>query len=235
MRFFEAVGSVLSKYFTFSGRALRSEYWFWALFYMLVAIPVSMAAGLGVTGPYAIYGLAILIPTLAVTARRLHDTNLSGWWSLITIIPFAWLILLYWLVKKGNPGDNRFGMPPFGSKSGNSAAAQAARSRQEPSSSSSSNEPNSSAAIPSEPSASAAIPNEPSSRDERSRQDSQSTASPSKPRSTKLEDIFFDNRREPIKKNPPDEPIKKESNEETSPKEPSSEVDDIFFDNRRKK
>jgi len=235
MGFFEAVGSVLSKYFTFSGRALRSEYWFWALFYMLGAIPVSMAAGLGVTGPYAIYGLAILIPTLAVTARRLHDTNLSGWWSLITIIPFAWLILLYWLVKKGDPGDNRFGMPPYGSKSGNSTAAQAARSRQEPSSSSSSNEPNSSAAIPSEPSASAAIPNEPSSRDERSRQDSQSTASPSKPRSTKPEDIFFDNRRKPIKKNPPDEPIKNESNEETTPKEPSSEVDDIFFDNRRKK
>ena len=235
MGFFEAVGSVLSKYFTFSGRALRSEYWFWALFYMLGAIPVSIAAGLGVTGPYAIYGLAILIPTLAVTARRLHDTNLSGWWSLITIIPFAWLILLYWLVKKGDPGDNRFGMPPYGSKSGNSTAAQAARSRQEPSSSSSSNEPNSSAAIPSEPSSSAAIPNEPSSSPERSRQDNQSTASPSKPRSTKPEDIFFDNRRKPIKKNPPDEPIKKESNEEISSKDPSSEVDDIFFDNRRKK
>jgi len=235
MGFFEAVGSVLSKYFTFSGRALRSEYWFWALFYMLGAIPVSIAAGLGVTGPYAIYGLAILIPTLAVTARRLHDTNLSGWWSLITIIPFAWLILLYWLVKKGDPGDNRFGMPPYGSKSGNSTAAQAARSRQEPSSSSSSNEANSSATIPSEPSASAAIPNEPSSSPERSRQDSQSTASPSKPRSTKPEDIFFDNRRKPIKKNPPDEPIKKESNEEISSKDPSSEVDDIFFDNRRKK
>ena len=235
MGFFEAVGSVLSKYFTFSGRALRSEYWFWALFYMLGAIPVSIAAGLGVTGPYAIYGLAILIPTLAVTARRLHDTNLSGWWSLITIIPFAWLLLLYWLVKKGDPGDNRFGMPPFGSKSGNSTAAQAARSRQEPSSSSSSNEANSSAAIPSEPSASAAIPNEPSPKPESSRQDNQSTAIPSKPRSSKPEDIFFDNRREPIKKNPPDEPIKKESNEETSSKDPSSEVDDIFFDNRRKK
>ena len=224
MGFFEAAGSVLSKYFIFSGRALRSEYWFWFLFYMLGAIPFSIAAGLGMVGLYAIYGLAIFIPTLSVTVRRLHDTNLSGWWSIITIIPFGWIVMLYWLIKKGDLSDNRFGAPPYGSKSNNSAAAQAARSRQEPSPASNSNDTNPSAAKPSEPSPSA----------ESSRQNDQPDTNTSKPRPTKPEDIFFDNRKPPSKKSTPEKPVIKEPEQKTAPKDSSSD-DDIFFDNRLKK
>lgn len=234
MGFFESIGNGFSNYFTFSGRALRSEFWYWYLFTLIIYMPIAIF-GAFIPEINILY-LVIFFPTLAVTVRRLHDTNHSGWWQLLQIIPLiGFLALLYWFTKAGDISKNRFGMPPFGSKSGNSTAAQAARSRQEPSSSSSSNEANSSAAIPSEPSSSAAIPNEPSSSPERSRQDNQSTASPSKPRPTKPEDIFFDNRKYPAKKNPPEEPIKKESNEETSSKDVSSEADDIFFDNRRKK
>jgi len=233
MGFFEAVGSVLSNYFTFSGRALRSEYWYWNLFYILGAIPVSIMAGMGIEGPYFIYSLVIIIPTLSVTVRRLHDTDHNGWWALIGLIPFGFLLLLYWLTKKGDPSKNRFGMPPYGSKSDNSSASRAAR--EIPSDPSTNSEPDSnpSAERQSEPTP---APSRPQSS-ERAQSSPRASSSASTP-SSKPKDLYFDNRRKPNKSETSEAPSKpstpekpKENN--SSPK--SSSDDDVFFDNRRKK
>ena len=205
MGFFEAVRSVFSKYFEFSGRALRSEYWYWALFLFIVGIPVGVLS-LFWLPIYFIWSIGLFFPNLAVSVRRLHDSDYSGWWVLIGIIPIINFLLLYWLIIKGDSYENRFGMPPIGSKSNQSSAARAARS----------SEP-----IPSEP-----IPSE--SRAARAARSS--AASSNKPK-----DLYFDNRRSPSKKNPPDEPDKKDSSQENPSKDISSEADDLYFDNRRKK
>jgi len=95
MTFSHAVGSALRKYATFSGRALRSEYWWFYLFTVLVGLAAAIVdAGLtyafgdhsGIVGTIA--NLALFLPSLAVTARRLHDTGRTGWWMLLPVIPF---------------------------------------------------------------------------------------------------------------------------------------------------
>jgi uncharacterized membrane protein YhaH (DUF805 family) len=96
MTFTQAVRSVLSSYATFSGRARRSEYWWFYLFTILVAITTSVIDAvlntafdneIGIVG--TITSLALLLPTLAVTARRLHDTGRAGWWMLLPAIPLV--------------------------------------------------------------------------------------------------------------------------------------------------
>src|SRR5690554_2411323 len=94
--------TVLKKYAVFSGRARRSEYWFFVLFNMIVAFILGFIdgffgladaeVGVGLLG--MIYGLAVIIPSLAVGVRRLHDTNRSGWWLLISLVPFIGAIVL---------------------------------------------------------------------------------------------------------------------------------------------
>ena len=87
----------LNKYADFSGRAPRAEYWWWTLAIIVVAIVISIVESiLGLSqmvGPYGplslLFMLALLVPGLAVTVRRLHDTNRSGWWMLIAVIPYA--------------------------------------------------------------------------------------------------------------------------------------------------
>ena len=94
MTFTQAVRSALSSYATFSGRARRSEYWWYYLFTVLVSIVTSVVDGVlhttfsndvGIVG--SITSLALLLPTLAVTARRLHDTGRTGWWILLPVVP----------------------------------------------------------------------------------------------------------------------------------------------------
>ena len=115
-----AVRTVLGKYATFVGRASRSEYWWWFLALLLFNffLRVIDAAVFGVEafggqtgGPLAmVAALALLLPNLAVAVRRLRDTDRSGWWILILLIPIiGWLILLYWLVQPSHEGENRFG------------------------------------------------------------------------------------------------------------------------------
>lgn len=125
MSFAEAIRSVLSKYATFSGRAMRSEYWWWALFALLVSIGASAIdefvfdigsrdgePGLGLLS--LLVSLALLIPNLAVAARRLHDIDRSGWWLLIGLVPILGiLLLLWWFIQRGTEGPNRFGPPPL--------------------------------------------------------------------------------------------------------------------------
>lgn len=118
----EAVSSVFSKYATFSGRAARSEFWWWFLFLIILGLVAGILDGLILSpllgyplfdGPEILSGLvslALLLPGLAVSARRLHDIGRSGWWLLICLIPLiGGLILLYWYVQPSQPGANRFG------------------------------------------------------------------------------------------------------------------------------
>ena len=127
MTFTQTIPAVLSKYATFTGRAARPEFWWWALFVFLVNVATSLidhyfiASMLGseaftVETPQPLsmlVSLGLLLPGLAVAARRLHDINRSGWWMLIVLIPIlGGLVLLWWCVKKGDEGENDFGPPP---------------------------------------------------------------------------------------------------------------------------
>ena len=114
----EAVRSVLSQYATFSGRARRSEFWLWILATAIAGLLVGVAdnllrdvLGFGNKQPLsAIYSLAILVPGLAVAVRRLHDTDRSGWWLLLTLIPILGQLALIWFwTRPGTAGPNRFG------------------------------------------------------------------------------------------------------------------------------
>lgn len=112
MTFQDAVTSVFRNYATFSGRAARSEYWWFALFSFLASAVLSLLDGSG-TLP-AIWSLLVLLPTLAVGARRLHDTDRSGWWLLIGLIPLlGWIVLIWFFVTRGTEGPNRFGADPL--------------------------------------------------------------------------------------------------------------------------
>ena len=105
------------KFAEFSGRARRQEYWMFMLFNFLVSVAIGIVDGfLGTGGSLGgLYSLAVLVPSLAVAARRLHDTDRSGWWMLIALIPFVgWIILLVFLCSDSTPGANRFGANPKG-------------------------------------------------------------------------------------------------------------------------
>jgi uncharacterized membrane protein YhaH (DUF805 family) len=111
---------VLKKYIQFSGRARRKEFWMFTLFSAIISIVLSAidnAAGLtngtgnGVLG--SIYSLAVLLPSLAVAARRLHDTNRSALWLLLIFaIVIGWIVLLVFYIQEGNAGDNQYGPDP---------------------------------------------------------------------------------------------------------------------------
>jgi uncharacterized membrane protein YhaH (DUF805 family) len=120
MSFTEAVSSVLRQYATFRGRARRSEYWWFFLFSLLVSLVAGIVdgvlgttteTGLGFIG--AVVSLALLLPTLAVVVRRLHDTDRSGWWILAFLIPIAGFVLwLVFMLSDSRPYPNRFGPSP---------------------------------------------------------------------------------------------------------------------------
>lgn len=130
MGFMEAVRHVLSNYATFTGRAQRSEYWWFVAFSLLVGVACSFVDGM--LGTYFIYAgrmrvpmissllsLAFLIPSLSVLVRRLHDSDKSGFWYFIMFVPVAGVfILFYLLVRAGTPGDNRFGPSPKATPAG---------------------------------------------------------------------------------------------------------------------
>jgi uncharacterized membrane protein YhaH (DUF805 family) len=109
MGFVEAIKTCFSKYLDFEGRATRSEYWWWGLFMLLLA--VVMAVVVGETLANLVF-LGLLLPSLGVGARRLHDIGRSGWWLLVNFIPLIGMILLiYWAVQPSE-GDNAYGPAP---------------------------------------------------------------------------------------------------------------------------
>jgi uncharacterized membrane protein YhaH (DUF805 family) len=113
MNFPDAVKSGFENYVNFEDRASRSEFWWWTLFYIITyvaAIAIDITLSLGFLS--VLISLTFLAPSLAVGARRLHDINKSGWWQLIYFIPLlGMIVMLIFLVKKGNPEENRFGKP----------------------------------------------------------------------------------------------------------------------------
>ncbi len=115
--------SVLKKYAVFEGRARRREFWMFTLFNAIFAIALSivdMIVGLDIGNLNIgvlniIYSLAVLLPSLGVTVRRLHDTNRSGWWIFIGVIPFVGpIILLVLLFLDSTPRENKYGSNPKG-------------------------------------------------------------------------------------------------------------------------
>ncbi len=109
MTFTEAVSTCLSKYADFTGRARRSEYWWFYLFTLVVSwglFAFSVAFS-------TLASIALLLPSLAAAVRRLHDTNRSGWFLLIALIPFLGVvILIVWLATEGDAGTNQYGESP---------------------------------------------------------------------------------------------------------------------------
>lgn len=104
MTFGESISICFKKYATFEGRASRSEYWWFFLFTFLA----SMAAGIISETFSALFSLAVLLPSLAVGARRLHDTDRSGWFLLLWFIPFiGWIVLIIFAIQDGKE-PNRF-------------------------------------------------------------------------------------------------------------------------------
>lgn len=114
---------VLKKYAVFSGRARRKEYWMFVLFNILAFIVLAIVDnltgtfnplyGVGLLG--GLYSLAVLLPSIGVGVRRLHDTDRSGWWLLISVIPLiGGIILLVFFCLDSTPGENRFGPNPKG-------------------------------------------------------------------------------------------------------------------------
>ena len=124
MTFSQAVSSVLlNKYATFSGRARRSEYWWWYLFVtivFLVASVIDQAIGftysdltLGGGWLATIAAIVFLVPNLAVGVRRLHDTGRTGWWLLIGLVPLIGVIVLIYFFVLDSENDNQYGPSPM--------------------------------------------------------------------------------------------------------------------------
>jgi len=114
---------VLKQYADFNGRARRQEYWMFVLFNIIFSIVATILDNvLGLASPEVGYGiltglysLAVLVPGLAVTVRRLHDTSRSGWWILIALIPLVGAIcLIVFTAQDSKPGDNEYGPNPKG-------------------------------------------------------------------------------------------------------------------------
>ena len=105
----------MKQYVDFSGRARRKEYWMYFLVYFLITLVCGVVEGV-LSMPdtlTTIVALVHLLPSLGVTARRLHDTNRSAWWMLVSFIPvIGWLVLLYFMLNAGDAQDNRFGSNP---------------------------------------------------------------------------------------------------------------------------
>jgi len=118
MGFGEAISSGFRNYANFSGRARRSEFWYWMLFTALVTLAAAVLDDLvgpaaGYTPFHFIAGICVFIPAIAVSVRRLHDVDRTGWWLLLTFTGIGDVLLLIWDCTKGSTGANRFGEDPI--------------------------------------------------------------------------------------------------------------------------
>jgi uncharacterized membrane protein YhaH (DUF805 family) len=118
MNFVEAIQSGFRNYVNFSGRAQRSAFWYWVLFAVIAAIVAgmldNMVFGEG-EGPIGtIVSLALFLPGLSVSVRRLHDIDRTGWWVLLAFTVIGIIVLIIFNCTKGTPGPNRFGPDPLG-------------------------------------------------------------------------------------------------------------------------
>ena len=105
----DAIKACFAKYADFNGRAKMPEFWWFTLFCFATAIVLEFVNSY----VYWAFSIATFLPSIAVGARRLHDTNKSGWLQLIWIIPIlGWIYMIYLLVQDGDAGDNQYGAPP---------------------------------------------------------------------------------------------------------------------------
>lgn len=122
---FAALDSVMSKYFTLRGRAPRSEYWWYFLMYFIILMAAltfdaylydpSKPVSLNPFSYFTTFWLIInVIPQFAVTIRRLHDSDKSGFWYLIVLVPFGSIVMFVFMVLPSDPRDNAYGPPPLG-------------------------------------------------------------------------------------------------------------------------
>jgi uncharacterized membrane protein YhaH (DUF805 family) len=118
MNFVAAVQTGFSRYASATGRASRSEYWYWTLFSLMVGL---VASGFDLAllsqnqwGPVnTLCSLVLFLPSLAVSLRRLHDINRSGYWLLIVFTGIGMFLVLYWACVRGTEGDNDYGSDPL--------------------------------------------------------------------------------------------------------------------------
>jgi uncharacterized membrane protein YhaH (DUF805 family) len=107
--------AVLQKFAQFDGRSRRKEYWMFLLVNLVISLVLTLASkAVSILGMLSLlYSLAVFIPSLAVSVRRLHDTGKSGWFLLIAFVPLLGaLLLLYWMAQEGEPGPNQYGPNP---------------------------------------------------------------------------------------------------------------------------
>jgi uncharacterized membrane protein YhaH (DUF805 family) len=114
MNFQQAIASGFQNYATFAGRAARSEYWYWTLFAILVGavaaiLDAAFFPDLDAAPLHSLASLALFLPGLAVSVRRLHDIDRTGWWMLIVLTVIGLILLLVWFCLRGTPGPNRYG------------------------------------------------------------------------------------------------------------------------------
>ena len=116
MTFQKSIETYFKKYFVFDGRAKRSEFWWFVLFCFLLGIVTAFLDVVVLGYAWAQYGpintianLILTIPLLSAGARRLHDTNRSGWWQLIIITIVGYIPLIIWLASEGKKKKNKFG------------------------------------------------------------------------------------------------------------------------------
>ncbi|MFJ8527434.1 DUF805 domain-containing protein [Bacillus sp. NPDC094106] len=105
----------LKNYVGFQGRARRTEYWMFFLINLIITIGLEILVTVSdkFLIPFALYALAIILPSLAVGARRLHDTGKSGWWQLLSIIPvIGGIVLIIFFCQDSQKGDNKYGTNP---------------------------------------------------------------------------------------------------------------------------
>ncbi|MDD5389955.1 MAG: DUF805 domain-containing protein [Gallionellaceae bacterium] len=109
MTFSKSLSTCLSKYVDFSGRATRPEYWWFYLFTVLLSWGSMIVDASQILSGFV--SLALFLPSLAASARRLHDTGRSAWWLLIAITIIGIIPLIIWLASKGNDHENDYGSP----------------------------------------------------------------------------------------------------------------------------
>ncbi|AWK10078.1 DUF805 domain-containing protein [Streptomyces spongiicola] len=106
--------AALKNYAGFGGRARRTEYWMFTLVnFLAIAVLVGIGMAVETMVPYYLYWIATLVPALAVTVRRLHDTGRPAWWLLIALVPFVGgIVLLVFLATQGEAAPNKYGANP---------------------------------------------------------------------------------------------------------------------------
>ena len=114
MGFGDAIRLAVQNSFVYQGRASRSAYWWFALvmaiaYVIVLAIGVASGSGAVLGILYSLFAVGALLVGLSLSVRRMHDTNRSGWWLLLSLIPFGGLVVLVFSLLPGTPGPNRFG------------------------------------------------------------------------------------------------------------------------------